>query len=124
MTVIYDANWFDMFRKVAVTQLSNIEVGKTYYTNSFPDVFTVEKLLTNSESYSMAGLVYDGNDGDDVAWVLTTDGGRWSLRDLNVTEKPYNPWMIFTDVKIRDACKHLLNTTVIPSSDYDYDYCD
>lgn len=117
MPMVYDTEIYNKFRNVAITDVDQLIVGETYYSNCYPDRFVLTRLLTNREAYRKLGLSWEGASADDIAWFETEDGQHYSLHDHNVTQYPYNPWMLFKTKEERDECNLYLKIIF----DYDYD---
>lgn len=98
--MIYDQDYVAAFRKLAVTD--TLIVGETYYSNSYPEQFTVKRLLTNTEHYKKCGLVWTHQNGDEIGWFEIENGRSYSLRDCNINAS-YNPWLIFKTQTLRDS---------------------
>jgi hypothetical protein len=123
MATIYNQETFQKFRALAVTKIEDIEFGKTYYTNTWPESFVAFGLLTSREHYENVGLEYTHSNGDKIAWIVTdpTDpNSAQSLADLNVTAS-YNPWLIFANEEDAIACRKELEVSY-SRNDYWDDY--
>ena len=108
----YDNDLFYAFRQLAITSKKNLVIGETYYSNSYPEQFTIKKLLTNKERYKIVGLDYEESDKDKINWIVTKeDGYIMNLSDNNIGES-YNPWLIFKEEEIAKICKEKLNKTI------------
>ncbi len=119
MALIYNHEWHNRLREIAVTDIDDLIVGETYYSNTHPDSFVLTGLLTNKEAYSKSGLDWDNERiADEIGWFETETGQHYSLSDHGVTEQPYNPWMIFKTAEERDACKALLKVEFDGYDDY------
>jgi hypothetical protein len=107
------------YRELAVTDVSKIEVGKTYYSNSYPSQFTVKEIITYGEHAKRVGVLPVG-DADELGWILPVGGKNWlsdiSLSDRNVSQS-YNPWMIFEEESVANECRETLNNTITYESD-------
>jgi hypothetical protein len=120
--MMYDTKIFQKHRAAAITDVKDLVVGNTYYSNSHSlNCFTIKALITNQQSYALIGSNYHGENYDEIGWILTEDGNSFSLHDKNVGAS-YNPWLIFdTEQKMLDCIKEL----VIDWSSYpDYEYDD
>lgn len=128
MALRYDTNIFNKFRDLAITDASQLHVGQTYYTNSYPDQFTVIRLETDKRHRAGRGLSVSSSDDDtELRWVVVEDGigstRSMSLYDHNVGSS-YNPWLIFDNCKLAQLCRDQLEVVVYSSDNYDdiYDY--
>jgi len=106
MTCVYDKDVFELFKYLAVSNVEDLVVGETYYTNygDTPE-FTVKKIVSTGEFDMMRGFSnYDETDTT-PRWIVFGDDeyDYISLADYNVTAS-YNPWLIFKDREIRDIC--------------------
>ena len=118
MALYYDNEVFEKYHALAISNPSQFVEGKTYYSNSYPEKFTFRGLQTNAEHYDSVGLVWKHAGGDEVEWVIaeyelfnnqpTTDS--LSLSDRNIGAH-YNPWLIFEDEAVMNACKEELEVT-------------
>ena len=88
MALDYDRELFDSFRAKAITDPSQLERGKTYYSNTYPDKFTLFELSQ-----------------DDLGWWMHDEGtGKWSCHDRNIGSS-YNPWLLFENEEDAKACQ-------------------
>ena len=115
MSLSYDQSIFDKYRALAITEISDLEVGKTYYSNSLSNEFSVYEIRSRNETPGLA-------DGKNLSYI---EGSYWiriesnpdsffsyiSARDLNVGAS-YNPWLIFKDAETRDRCVEELKIKV------------
>lgn len=105
----FNTTWYDRFREIAVTDIDDLIVGNTYYTNCYPKKFVLHGLMTNAEEYSRLGIEWDiPSSANNIEWFETETGRTYSLRDKGVTQNPYNPWLIFRTEEERDACELML----------------
>lgn len=105
----FNTTWYDRFREIAVTDIDDLIVGNTYYSNSYPEKFVLRGLMTNAEAYARKGIKWSyPSSADDIEWFETETGRTHSLRDRGVTPNPYNPWLIFRTEEERDACELML----------------
>ena len=105
--MIYDTDMFSSFREKAITKISDIEVGKKYFSNCYPDVFVVNEIGKNDIGH----------------FIVTEKNTMVFLGDRNVGES-YNPWLIFDNIEIAAECVQRLKVTYEDVSTYDYDYND
>lgn len=113
----YDTDYVTKWRAHAITDVTNLEVGKTYYSNNH-GAFTLKRLMTRAQYYEEEGIkgipvCYTANE---VCWmeVAIHDGAYlvvYSLRDNNVGAS-YNPWLIFRDQATMEEYKAGLEVTV------------
>lgn len=113
----YDKNLVKFARRFAITDQSDLKVGRVYYSNCYPYKFCVIGKLTNAQ----AGADWKAN-VNDIGWIdivfdhqgeLRT--GRRSLNDWNVGAS-YNPWLIFEDEEAAKAYKELTDSRVTYSA--------
>lgn len=127
---------------LALSSVSDVELGVTYYSNSWRDGangFTINRLLSDKEHWDVwsKSILSSGESmfpkSDEIAW-FEIDGkdGRasWhSLTDCNIGAC-YNPWMIFRTKDALDAYNKLqvitherdyLDDLLDDAYDYDYD---
>jgi len=107
----------------ALATLADVELGVTYYSNSFSvgkDGFQITKLLTDKEHWDVwANHINISNDPiskktDEIAWfqIDGANGPAWhSLADCNVGAS-YNPW-----ISLR-FLSHLILAARDPTSDF------
>jgi hypothetical protein len=94
MALNYDEELFQSFRAKAITSLDQLEIGKTYYSNTYPRSFTLKEFFK-----------------DDLdTWLVTEDGGKSSSSDRNIGTS-YNPWLIFENEEDANACREQLVIT-------------
>jgi hypothetical protein len=111
--LIYDRDLFQEYRAKAITDVKDLVIGKTYYSNfEFP--FTLIG-ISYLESPSSPELGLSKN----PKWMLkhTPDsdgfvelGGYNSLHDNNIGMS-YNPWLIFESEELANECKQNLKIT-------------
>lgn len=126
MACVYNEEIFQKFRELAVTDPSKIEVGKTYFSNSWPERFTVKRVATELE-FTKEYSYYDPSSKYDNAiprWFhYVNEYGETfnSLQDRNCGAS-YSPWLIFEDKETAERCREELQVTIV--SDYLDDYFD
>lgn len=124
MALQYDKRKLAEWRKRAITDLSQIVVGKTYYANIYPREFTVAAIISNLEAVKRFSPIppnrEDVDDPDALESVLTEDGQVLSIKDHNVGAS-YNPWLWFSSPEDRDACVKEFEIWMSPSDYVDYD---
>jgi hypothetical protein len=120
--MMYDTKIFQKHRALAITDVKDLVVGNTYYSNGCNlKSFTIKELLTNQQCYALDNSNYQDPNANEIGWILTEDGNTFSLHDKNVGAS-YNPWLIFdTEQKMMDCIKELV---IDWSSDPDYEYDD
>ena len=122
MGLIYDIEKFREFKKLSVQDVSELEIGQTYYSNTWPTEFTVRELLTYGQLDDRLGHERHPNH-DMIAWIVygPEKDDYCSLADRNVGNS-YNPWMIFKDKETRDRCEREMPVTYDSSDDFwEYD---
>lgn len=127
----------------AISEVSELKPGRTYFSNSFTagtDRFELVRILTDREHWAVWNKSLGNSEesifpkSDELAWieVRSQDGTiSWlSLSDCNIGAS-YNPWMIFHTEDHLEAYKKLQTITYDRDSmddwfdyDYDYDYAD
>lgn len=126
--MLYNQQLYTAFRALAVTNVNDLEVGKTYWSNG-TDEFTVEKLLTDKEQriewlkLTEFDIGIDDSDDIDIRWIGTTNGRWLSTQDNNIGES-YNPWLIFDNEALATACREKLIITYADYRDDDYYFPD
>jgi len=123
MTVLYDKVLFAKFRALAITEVSQLIPGTMYYSN-YHEPFVFLRTLTEKEFHSLPGspfncLLKDTDDNVKPKWIMTVDGRTESLRDSNIGAS-YNPWLIFDDEGLAEACERKLKITY-ERDPWDYD---
>ena len=104
MTCIYDKEKFQEFRKLAITDAKDLEIGKTYYGN-WIGAKTLKYVLTYRGLDGFRGTnYYADQETDDLRWMVFTDGEYVSLWDHNIGAS-YNPWMIFDSEEVAERCR-------------------
>lgn len=125
MTLIYDRDVFQKFRALAVTEVSQLVPGKTYYSN-YQSPFTFVRVLTQKEFHSLPGpfncLLSDTDDDVKPKWILAADESTHSLSDNNIGTS-YNPWLIFEDRETAERCEGELKVT-FQRDPFDYQFDD
>lgn len=117
MTTAFDKNVFNKFRALAITDVSDLEIGRSYYTNSFPQKFVLKELVTNSEAYERLNLPYTKSNANEIAWIINDTNIRMSLMDNNIGAS-YNPWLIFASEEVAEACRNELVVDIYSSKEY------
>ena len=114
MTMNYNWDIFNKYHELAVTKQEDLVIGQTYYTNTYPEQITIQKIYENDISIRA--------DGIDEAGKET----HVYLHDFNVGAS-YNPWMLFADKQIAKQCEEELRVPFVhdPLDDiFDRDYFD
>lgn len=120
--MIYDRKIFDAFRALAVTDVSELVIGRRYYRNDRSD-FTLVNLLTERKHKELwltqSGVDIGIAEADDTepAWIEAENGRIFSLHDSNIGAS-YNPWLVFENENAAKACSEMLKVT------YEYDWLD
>jgi len=112
---------FENFRSVAITDPTKLEVGKTYYSNMYPEVFTIEELQTENEHNKDRGLALKEEDSDEPRWIKYDHRNGYgpsyiSTRDRNMGAK-YNCWLVFDDEHLAAAAKKMIVVSENPKFD-------
>jgi hypothetical protein len=115
----YNEDIFAKFRALAITDVNQLEIGKTYYSNSESFPITVEAILTWNELRKRNGheRIFDASPEDnELGWIVygPEEYDRMSLRDHNVGDS-YNPWLLFADEATRDQCVSELEVSFVGS---------
>ncbi len=123
MTVLYDKEMFKKFHALAVTKVEDLEIGKTYYSNTYPEEFVLKRIMTKEDVYIASGLdtnKLSQSDRENLTWILTetqeSDFYKDSLIDKNFFHdgtRGYNPWLIFDNKAIMEACREMLDVEVV-----------
>lgn len=94
---------YTKYRRKAVTDLDDLIVGNTYYTNHVVGEIKVLGLLTNEEAYQLIlGVGYDGSgDPDSIEWIYYSSGVV-PRSELGMTVFPYNHILLFENKNDRD----------------------
>jgi hypothetical protein len=118
MTLRYDIALFDQFRALAVTDPDEIQVGATYWSNTYPECFQVVRVMTDRD-FKITRNREDIDRADDhqIRWVqaiyftnaLGSEDEKLcsdydSLWDRNCG-RSYNPWLIFRDPETAERCR-------------------
>ena len=109
MACVYDKNVFEKFKSLSVKEVDDLVIGETYYTNSYPESFTLLALETRKQNDKRHGFNDRTYDEDEIAWAVY-GRGEWdtmSLRDSNIGAS-YNPWMIFAREEDAIQCREEL----------------
>jgi len=108
--MIYDEKKFEEFRGLAITDVSELEVGKKYYSNFWPDtpIFVYELISHAEHSFRVFNDEFSENASKELRWIrigndLTDISFYTSLRDNNVGAS-YNPWLLFSNKEDCDRC--------------------
>lgn len=107
MSLIYDRDIFAKFHALAITDVANVKVGETYYTNHYPYEFTVHEIISNIEHCKRWEREQMEHHTNEPCWMVTNESdehGIASLNDLNIGES-YNPWLMFTDKETAEQCR-------------------
>lgn len=111
MSLIYDENIFRFFRGKAITDVAQLEIGKEYYTNNYPEKFKLLEIISMKEAYRRSGLLdNDLNDTEPRALSVMDNRGNINtkyLHDSNIGDS-YNPWLIFSDEETAKDCQQKL----------------
>jgi len=107
MTLIFDKELFNNFRKIAITDAAELSVGQTYYSNGHSKGFTVSSIMSNATFEKYHGREYLGSNPGDAGWIIAEGGREISLKDSNIGAS-YNPWLIFSDEQTAKWCKNQL----------------
>ena len=102
MSMIYDQELFQKYRKLAITDEKDFVKGKTYWSNAVGE-FIFSHILT------------DNSIGAKV--IIPKKGFEIFCTDNNIGDS-YNPWLIFDNKETYEACRKEL----IIDDFYDYDY--
>lgn len=123
MACVYDENFFKKFKSLSVKEADALVIGETYYTNSYPESFTLLALETRKQNDRRHGFNDRTYDEDEIAWAVYGPG-EWdtmSLRDSNVGAS-YNPWLIFSREEDAIQCREELVVKITSDGEfYDYD---
>lgn len=121
----WNRDYCDSFKAKAVTSSADLKIGNTYYTEH--ETLKITRLLTNKESYAKEGLIWEGNNADELGWFEFKGNSGYahtrSLHDSNINGGGYNPWLIFADEQ--DAKDYYEGLKVTYDDDYswtDHDY--
>lgn len=100
------------FRALAIKSVDQIEVGKTYYSNAYPESFTVTAILSKNDYYRLRDMSNHVKDEDIPNRWLEYDnswGGKsyLSVRDRNIGAS-YNPWLIFDNENLAKAANEMI----------------
>lgn len=117
----FDKNVFSNFKNFSVKTADELEIGKTYYTNSYPEKFVLRGLINdtmlevsrasrNEKGNEYVASALNGVRMENPTWFITDKFKLHSLHDLNVGAS-YNPWLIFGDKDMADACKKHMKIT-------------
>lgn len=106
--ITYSQEVVDEYRKKAITDVNDLVVGNTYYSNFFGE-FVLLGILTHREHCEAVHMAPYGPEDtlDKPAWFLVDNGfgvGHESLNDNNIGAS-YNPWLIFEDEKTMEEYK-------------------
>jgi len=119
----YDEELFQEFRAKAITNIAELEVGETYYSNSHPREFKVLGLLTEQQLHKKKKWKNRKADDNTVLkWIVTGRGAydHYSLRDRNIGAS-YNPWLVFKEEADALDCRQRLKISwPVPDKDYAY----
>lgn len=122
----YDHGIFQKFRTLAVTEISELVPGKTYYGSNGEFVFArtlTEKGLHSLPNGTFNILLKETDDDVEPRWILTATGRTFSLTDCNIGAS-YNPWLIFDDKEIAEDYERQLEVIYHPRRDNYFDYSD
>jgi hypothetical protein len=104
MSIIYDNKIFKTFRNLAITNISDLRVGRSYYSNYYDDFFLINSIIYEEKnSYKVEIIIKDKND-------------HFYSRDFNIGGS-YNPWLVFDNKNVCYLCKCNLKITF--ERDYD-----
>lgn len=106
MSLIYDRDIFAKFHALAITDVANIKVGETYYTNGYQHEFTVHEVISRIEHRKRWGREPEDYYTDEPCWMVTNandEHGIMSLNDCNIGAS-YNPWLMFADKETAEQC--------------------
>lgn len=117
----YDHRIFEASRALAITDASKLVIGNRYYSNDTgSDGFILTALLTNSEYYRTREMTWESEGGDELGWLMH-DRGHKALEDSNIGAS-YNPWLIFDNQNLNQACIEMLKVTYDNDEDGFYDW--
>lgn len=125
MTLYYDEAIFQEFRAKAITNAADFEIGKRYWSTTYPRTFVIKEIITQAESCRRKDIpVYPGYDDITPALFVDENGIHNHFSDRNVGES-YNPWLIFDNEADYKECEDKLEVK-FSTDDYwdDYDYQD
>lgn len=106
MGLSYDENIFAVFKALSIKEESEIEIGRTYYTNSYPASFTVIGFETRAENDIRHGFPKREYENDKNEWMVTgpNEWNTKSMSDLNIGAS-YNPWLMFANEEDAIRCR-------------------
>jgi hypothetical protein len=118
MACIFDKEIFNQFRAKAITDLSQLEIGKNYWSNWSGPVGVLTAIVSDAKLHP-----HRKDQSDDPKWMIFNNdwSSYMSLSDNNIGTS-YNPWMIFDNKETYKECCKQLEVKIV--SDYDYDYAD
>lgn len=124
MALNYDRDVFEKYKALSVQNASEIEVGMTLFSNSYPEEFTVLSIETQKQHDIRHEFELKENYKDGPAWLGYGENkfDQVSLSDRNVTSS-YNPWMLFKDKETMITCREEL-TVSYENDPYEFDYDD
>lgn len=100
----YDRELFEIFRKLAITDVDDFVIGNVFYR--YAEKFTLTHLETTAQYYLLCGLRIGDlveTEFTELRWYrgITEEGYKivGSLRDNNIGAS-YNPWLIFSNEDI------------------------
>ena len=113
----YDQDYVNVWREKAITEINQLEIGKTYYSNTEPKKFTVVEIISTREHYRRCNIESWKTKHDDLKRIVSRDPDRtFSMSDRNIGAS-YNPWLVFDNEEDRDEYDRNL---LITYRHYDY----
>lgn len=112
MALSFNVDVFAKFKALAISKPEQIEIGTTYYSNGYPEMFTVVRILTDAEYDAVVGITSRTSTDPAPRWIEYQSYNRFdgkpylsyiSLLDRNIGAS-YNPWLIFAQPWDRADC--------------------
>ena len=116
MACIYDKDLFAFYRRYAITDASDLVLGRPYWSNWFDGPRVLQAVVTENGLAEWRGMSYADLESVTPRWMIFTDGTYVSLYDHNIG-RSYNPWLIFDNEEIAAKCNEELKVTITPSCD-------
>ncbi len=123
MALEYDKDLFELvFRPLAITEVSQLEVGKTYWSNIWEGPKVLWKVLSDREFDAHRGFISSHEDeGRASHWLIFEDGWYQSTWDANIGAS-YNAWLIFDNEEVAKECREDMPVRIYSDDEWIDDY--